>query len=58
MDKKAQQRNKDAQQRRELMNAMELRAQIVALRHVRDRSDSTPEQILRAVELLMELEKN
>ena len=42
---------------RELMRAMERQATLYALRHIRDDTRATPAEKLKAIELLMELEK-
>ena len=47
---------KEQAERREREQAERV-AQVAALRHVRDHSDSTPEQKLEAVKLLLELER-
>ena len=50
-------RNEQIRKERREREQAERVAQVAALRHVRDHSDSTPEQKLEAVKLLVELER-
>lgn len=50
-------RNAQARQERRMKEEREIRAQIEALRQVRDDPDTTSSERLRAVELLVEFER-